>query len=263
MNILGYSDWKLNEQNTSSFKVYTLPNRENYIYRRAGDRWQFQYKSTTRKDIWHRVENNQSINLLKSQYIKNKAKSKTNMSNSIPVNVNTQSYWTLIAIIACENYIDNKQGMADVAQSIYNRFNINGKLYGKTIFDIIISQNQYQPVTDGISKGANWNSIDTLNKSILAYMKTKGVDKTTATGAINNAVSAQKDSKLISNAKKHVGSRTEFLSTLPNSSKAISPVERSPFGSNNAFFWNYAGKTNYYDKQLLAATSKPGSVLIS
>ena len=33
-----------------------------------------------------------------------------------------KDYWTLISIMACENFPDNVQGMSDVAQSIYNRY---------------------------------------------------------------------------------------------------------------------------------------------
>ena len=169
-------------------------------------------------------------------------------------------YWTLITIIACENFPDNKQGMSDTAQSIYNRLAVPKQPYGKTIKEIILAKGQYQPVSVGTKKGADWKNINSKEKSISAYMKTKGVDKTAATTAINNAIQAQKDSKLAKEAGKHVQSRTEFLASKPQSGGAVSPVERTSPKTNNAFFWNYAGKTNFYAKKDTAPKDKPDSV---
>ena len=176
------------------------------------------------------------------------------------VKIDPHAYWTLITIIACENYSDNKQGMADTAQSIYNRYNVKGQAYGKTITDVILAKNQYQPVTIGKSKGAAWDSIKSKNEAISVYAKTKGVDTEKATVAITNAISAQKDKTLAANAKTHVGSRTEFLATRPSSKSAASPIERTPSEKNNSFFWSYAGKTQYYDEKILSATKKPNTV---
>jgi hypothetical protein len=153
--------------------------------------------------------------------------------------------------------------MADTAQSIYNRFNVKGQKYGKTIPEIILASGQYQPVTTGKANGASWESINTKDKAIMVYMKTKGRDKEQATLAIEGAIAAQKDPTLIKNAQKFIGSRTEFLATKPTSKSAVSPVERTPEGKNNSFFWNYAGKTHYYDEELLAATAKPDTVNVS
>ncbi len=169
-------------------------------------------------------------------------------------------YWTLITIIACENFPDNKQGMSDTAQSIYNRLAVPKQPYGKTIKEIVLAKGQYQPVSVGTSKGADWKSINTKEKSISVYMKTKGVDKTAATTAINNAIQAQKDSKLGKEAGKHVQSRTEFLANKPRSGGAVSPVERTSPKTNNAFFWNYAGKTNFYAKKDTNPKDKPDNV---
>ena len=172
-------------------------------------------------------------------------------------NFNKSDYWTLITIIACENYTTEKQGMSDTAQSIYNRFNVPGKPYGKTIREIILAKNQYEPVSKGKAKGAKWDNIQSMKDAIEVYSKTKGVDIKKATEAIVSAAQAQKDSTLASNAGRHVQSRTEFLAEAPNSKEAVGVVERTPKNANNAFYWRYEGKTVFYSKNLLAATAIP------
>jgi hypothetical protein len=186
-----------------------------------------------------------------------KAKAKANP------NFSKEDYWTLITIIACENYSTEKQGMSDTAQSIYNRFNVPGKPYGKTIKEIILSKNQYEPVTRGKAKGAKWDNIQSMKDAINVYSKTKGVDVKKATEAIVTATQAQKDSTLSSNAGRHVQSRTEFLASPPSSGGAVKPVERPAKEKHNSFFWNYAGKKNFYAKKDLSPKSKPQSVNIT
>jgi len=186
---------------------------------------------------------------------KKKAAANPNFSNS--------DYWTLITIIACENYATEKQGMSDTAQSIYNRFNVPGKPYGKTIKEIILSKNQYEPVTKGKAKGAKWDTIQSMKDAINVYAKTKGVDIKKATEAIVTATQAQKDLTLSSNAGRHVQSRTEFLANSPSGGGAAKPVERPAKEKHNSFFWNYAGKKNFYAKNDLAPKAKPQSVNLS
>jgi len=176
---------------------------------------------------------------------------------------NPKDYWTLISIIACENFPDQPQGMADVAQSIYNRYYVTGKPYGKTISEIILSKGQYEPVTKGLKKGADWKNINSKDKAIKVYMKTKGSDSSAATKAINNAIAAQSGKSYISKAKTHVKTRTEFLSSSPKSSSAVSPVERSDPKKHNSFFWNYAGKNQYYVKKDFSPKPIPSEVRIA
>lgn len=178
-------------------------------------------------------------------------------------NFSKSDYWTLIAIIACENYTTEKQAMSDTAQSIYNRYNVPGKPYGKTIREIILSKNQYVPVTKGKAKGAKWDNIQTMKDAIEVYSKTKGFDIKKSTEAIVSAVQAQKDLTLASNAGRHVQSRTEFLENPPTSKTAVKPVERLAKEKNNTFFWNYAGKKNFYAKNDLIPKPKPQSVNIT
>jgi hypothetical protein len=177
--------------------------------------------------------------------------------------IDYSEYWTLITIMACENFPDQKQGMADTAQSIYNRLSVPNKPYGKTIKEIILSKNQYEPVTIGKKRGADWGNINSKDKAITVYMKTKKVDRNKATFAINNAILAQKDPKLAIEAGKHVQSRTEFLANRPSSGGAAKPVERQDPKKNNAFFWNYAGKKNFYAKNDVKPKDKPGNVSLA
>ena len=173
-------------------------------------------------------------------------------------NFKNKDYWTLITVMACENFTDNSQGMADTAQSIYNRVNTPGQPYGKTVRDVVLSKNQYEPVTIGKKKGAKWDTINSRAQAEEVYRITKGFTADQAKKAIETAVQAQMNTTLGDAAGKWVGSRTEFLASKPTSTKAVGAKERST--KDNAFFWNYAGKSEYYDKGKKTATSKPDTV---
>jgi len=160
-------------------------------------------------------------------------------------------------------YEKNKQSMADVAQAIYNRYNTPDQPYGKTIKEIILAAGQFQPVTDGIAKGADWKNIKNREDAIKVYMTTKGRERDIAEKQIDDAIEAQASSLLRSEASKHVGSRTEFLATSPTSKYAVGKVEREPKNRNNCFYWRYAGKTHFYNKDITTATAVPDSVEVS
>jgi hypothetical protein len=177
-------------------------------------------------------------------------------SSKIP-NTNTANYWTLVAICAAENFIDNKQGMADVAQSIYNRFNIPGKTYGKTIKDIVIAPGQYEPVFKNYN---DWLAINSKETAINALKNSKNVNVPVATKWIENAVDALKTQAYRTNASVWVGSRTEFLAYKPKSQGAVGVVQRAPSDKNNAFFWNYDGKKKFFNRKEIAATSVPPQI---
>lgn len=177
-------------------------------------------------------------------------------SSKIP-NTNIANYWTLVAICAAENFIDNKQGMADVAQSIYNRFNIPGKTYGKTIKDIVIAPGQYEPVFKNYN---DWLAINSKETAINALKNSKNVNVPVATKWIENAVDALKTQAYRTNASVWVGSRTEFLAYKPKRQGAVGVVQRAPSDKNNAFFWNYDGKKKYFNKKEIAATSVPPQI---
>ena len=260
-----YPEWQhVNEQ--QEFKTYLLADKPDWVYRRAGTdsagniTWQYQAKAGEK--YWHAVENKKSLDALNAQYRKNLAAQGDTVSGG------NQDYWTLITIMACETFETKdhsgaKQAMADVAQAIYNRYNTPGQPYGKTVKDIILSRGQFQPVTDGLAKGADWRNIKSQGDAIKVYMKTKGRNQEQAKVQIRDAVKAQASSLLRNNARDHVGSRTEFLAAEPSSKQAVGMVERSPAGFNNCFYWRYAGKTHFYDKDITKATSIPDSVIVT
>jgi hypothetical protein len=262
MYIKNYNNWNRLFENEEYTKYY-ISSKPKYVYRRSGlnkdktPNWQYQLKSGEK--YWHTVENADSLRELNSQYKSNVQKEKSSKLQG------NKDYWTLITILACENYTTKnysgaKQAMADVAQAIYNRYNTPGKPYGKTLQKVILSPGQYQPVTDGKAKGAKWNSINSKEEAIAVYMKSKGRKKEEATTQIEDAMAAQKSVSLRKAAAKHVGSRTEFLATSPVSKSAVGITERSPKGFNNCFYWRYAGKISFYNKELVKATSIPDSI---
>jgi hypothetical protein len=131
---------------------------------------------------------------------------------STPVELGTKAdFWSLVAISAAENFINNPQGMADVAQSIYNR--LAAKTYGKSIKSIIVSRGQYEPTFKNLN---DWRAIKDEQTAIKAYQNSKRVSLLTATQAINTSKDALKSSKLQQEAKIFVGSRTEFYGGYEN-----------------------------------------------
>lgn len=253
-----FRDWIIGKED---FKVYFTKLSPNYRFRRSGKdnkgniNWQVQIK---KGGDWSAVTDKKVIADLNNQYRRNLAKKE--IGDIVPKNINSQDYWTLITVIACENYLDNLQGMADVAQSIYNRFNMPNKAYGKSITQVILATNQYEPVTIGLRKRAPWKFIKSKKTSIGVYAKTKGVNKEEATKAIENAIKAQKNPTMIKEARRWVQTRTEFLSDPPTAKDAVGIRQREPKDTNNTFFWNYQGKTHFWFGKILSATQIPDTV---
>lgn len=148
-------------------------------------------------------------------------------------------FWSLVTICAAENVITNKQGMADVAQSVYNRLATPNKPYGKTIKEIIVAKNQYEPTFNNVS---DWKNISNLNTAIIALKNSKNLTPKKAKDYLEITKKAVTDVVLQNNAKIFIGTRTEFLARKPTSSEAIGIIERLPNDVNNVFFWRYAGK---------------------
>lgn len=265
------------------YKVYFSESAPKLRFRRAGtisekDANKFQKKgdinwqaAQLEEEDWQKVSKTikdtvllqKVLNDLNNQYQTNLGRKEVKDTIS---NLNLQDYWTLITVIACENYSTNLQGMADVAQSIYNRFNIENKSYGQSVSDIILKVDrtkrgliyQYAPVEKGGL--SSWKNIKSKKSAIDVYQKTKRLSLDESTKAIDNAIKAQKDADMIVAAKKHVGARTEFLSNSPSDKKAVGIVERDPSEQNNAFFWNYQGKELYHDRFRRSATAMPDTV---
>lgn len=235
------------------------------------------------KGVNHTIENNMWSTTIESLSLPNtttKPESFAKLSQVIatPTNVDIKfsdaaDYWTLIAIIAAESYPGDLQGMADVAQSIYNRFNVFGKAYGKTIKGIIVNPKGYEPVS---SNPLDWRVIDSKQSAIYAYQKSKNVTLKEATDAIDNAILAQKTPIYILNAQNWVGSRTEFLASTPTllkvneilydkNSSLYNPDFVRERSNGNAFYWapNFpqGGYIFYYEgnitKRNLLSTPPP------
>jgi hypothetical protein len=222
------------------------------------------------KGITHEIRDNQWITTLESigtpknpfnspdvqVKASNRSQPTTSAPSSTPVSKGPQAdLWTLIAISAAENFVNNPQGMADVAQSIYNRLNAGG--YGRSIKDIIIAAGQYEPT---FKNPGDWRAIKDKDTAIRAYQNAKRVSLAAATAAIETSEKALKDPIYTNTAKLFIGSRTEFLAARPNSPDAVGIVERNPAAQNNAFFWNYNGKTQFYSKRKLSAFPPPSNL---
>ena len=150
----------------------------------------------------------------------------------------TADYWSLVAICAAENFKDNPQGMADVAQSIYNRLNTPGKPYGKSIKEIITAPKQYEPTFNNIS---DWKRINSKATAIVALRNSKKISAINSEEYINTSVQAINNPQYRQNSLDFIGTRTEFLADEPTSSQAKGVVQRTPDNKNNAFYWRYAG----------------------
>jgi hypothetical protein len=112
----------------------------------------------------------------------------------VPTSPNSE-FWTLVAISAAENHLNNRQGMADVAQSIYNRLRAGG--YGRTIKEIVTSKGQYEPTFKNTN---DWKLIVDKDTAITALKNSKGETQQVATTWIETAEAAIKNPTLKTNA---------------------------------------------------------------
>jgi hypothetical protein len=65
-----YKNWRsLFEEEKKN--IYTLADRPNILYRIGQDKWQYQQKTATNKNVWHWVTNLVSVNALNKKYGKN------------------------------------------------------------------------------------------------------------------------------------------------------------------------------------------------
>jgi hypothetical protein len=219
------------------------------------------------KGVNHTIENNMWSSTIESLSLPNittKPDSFAKLSQVLatPPTVTTTisdaaDYWALIAIIALEAG-NSQQGMADVAQSIYNRLSPLVPNYGSTIKEIITLQGQYEPTK---YNPADWRVIDSKNSAVNAYFNSKNailteqnkplISLATAISDINNAAFAQKNPVLQLKAQQ-IGSRTEFLGYYPTSG-IITNDPTFVFNrtaNDNYFYWSSnfptGGYVNYY-----------------
>jgi len=156
-------------------------------------------------------------------------------------------WWALVAVCAAENYPHHGQGMADTAQSIYNR-KTSGYFEG-SIFKNLTSGNY--AVTEHNIK--DWKNIIDIDTAIHAYSNFKGAIVLKARQHIISCDKALKNDEYKKEAARFVGSRTDFLSGKPTSIHALGVIERMPESKNNAFFWRYEGKNYFYKKGIYEA----------
>ena len=163
-----------------------------------------------------------------------------------------REWWTLVAICYAENFQNNLQGYADVAQSIYNR-KIAG-YFGGSIIGNILGKQQYEPVFNNRSDWANIYDIDTATIAVTNYYKKRGQSPNAQNtkNALLKCAEALQNNTYKEEARKFIGTRTEFLAYTPTNSQAVGIVERSPVKLNNSFFWRYRGKDILYDKNVVA-----------
>lgn len=167
-------------------------------------------------------------------------------------------YWSLIAVCAGEGHpIENPQGTADIAQSIYNRLQAG---YGKSIKYITTVINNYEIVYKNGRKDL-FQSIKDKETAIIAYQFcTPGRSYEQAKRGIEASELAINNPNLQSKAREWVGTRTEFLSSQPNPQYSRGIVkEREPKSKNNAFYFHpkYKGYQYFYD----TTNNKPNTKL--
>lgn len=179
-----------------------------------------------------------------------------------------KDFWQLVAISLAESYFNQLQSIADVAQSIYNRVNLQiGGLYGNTISGAILASRQYQPVTIALNSFKNVEDEESAIDAYWEYTKIKEkkpereIDRPEAKNRINKAVEVITDRAYIAEAARFVGSRTEFLEENPTRSNATGMIYRNPESQNNVFYWDYSGRSRYFNRSITAASPIPSNLL--
>jgi hypothetical protein len=151
-----------------------------------------------------------------------------------------QELWTLLAICFAESGGD-AQGMADVAQSIYNRYWLNdnnGGIYTNgyptSIAALVVSSGQYQPT---FTAPERWAAIVDLNSAVEALQAYRGpaYARVNAESGLKKAFDSLSNPSNQNAARAWVGFRPDFLGGvgITGFSKNISPKERGVDYSSN------------------------------
>ena len=162
----------------------------------------------------------------------------------IVVTGDNADFWALLAICVVED--GDRQGRADVAQSIYNRK--GSKAYGnKSIKELITSPKQYQPTFDkkspkGIIIAQVWKNINSLETAIKAIQYSKGYTTVQAETALKNTYDTLRNPLYREKAMDFVQGRTDFLgvgqpaiSMTNNGSKRQRTSRDNQFGFSNNY----------------------------
>jgi hypothetical protein len=150
-----------------------------------------------------------------------------------------KEFWTLVAICAKESFINDFQGCADVAQSIYNRAG-SGKYESSTVSYIILDRTpsiQYEPTKNNPAK---WNAIKDI--------KTAAIATNLSESYLRQVASSIKNPTLQKEAARFIQGRTDFLAqTQP--AKAMSDngskVVRNKIGNQFGFSFGYRSNVVY------------------
>jgi len=119
----------------------------------------------------------------------------------------TSDFWAMAAVASLEN--SNPQGQADVAQVLYNRL-ASGKYTGKSIKELVIATNQFQPTREGDPK--LWAAISD-KQSAIAAVASHPRGRRNAASMVENAAANIKNPALQKSAAEFVGGRTDFSAT--------------------------------------------------
>lgn len=167
----------------------------------------------------------------------------------VSVSGGNSDFWTLVAVASREDA--DSQGQADVAQSIYNRL-ASGAYTGKTIRELILARNQYQPTWDypngpKIGPGIpnpEWTAIKDAESAAAA----SGFDVNTIKKVASNILNPN----LQKNARDFIQGRTDFKAQ----NQGVTGISRSNRG--NVFGWHYN-----YRKNKIASVPNFGATVIT
>jgi hypothetical protein len=163
------------------------------------------------------------------------------MMSNAPANLDNppanQEFWTLLAICYAEGGA-NDQGMADVAQSIYNRYYLANKYggYSKSIAKNVSTARNYEPT---FKNQGDWQRITDEASAIRALKGYRpSYNVSTLQQGLQKALEALRNAEFQASAANWVRLRPDFLAGAPDQKVGgIYQVERSEggYGKHNNF----------------------------
>ncbi len=98
-------------------------------------------------------------------------------------------------------------GRLDVIQSVFNRLNapsVGAGQFGSSITEIVFEEKQYEPYF-------HFQASDIVDEaSAIEVLRSRGYSKSDALFALNEVIANLQHPKLMADARKHVGGRTQF-----------------------------------------------------